>query len=201
MNTWNLKIEKCYEEVFYGRDEQRRKDIYLALIDVYTKDVLKKCLQIGVPHCVSHKYAPHWIALDPFDKRDCIDRREKLEETKLPDNEFDLIVCNAVLEHVEDPFGCARELYRICKPGGKIWCEVPFVQPYHPHKNWKLEDGLFYQTHDLKDDENHGGDYWRFTPQGMMQLMNKFSVIEILLINQGGIAYFGQKLKNEYIAR
>jgi SAM-dependent methyltransferase len=52
---------------------------------------------------------------------------------KLPfrDNIFDFVHSNAVLEHVKNPFECARELYRVLKPGGELFCAVPFLQPYH----------------------------------------------------------------------
>jgi SAM-dependent methyltransferase len=46
-------------------------------------------------------------------------------------NSFDGAVSLAVLEHVRDPFACARELLRVCKPGARIVCSVPFLQPVH----------------------------------------------------------------------
>jgi SAM-dependent methyltransferase len=52
---------------------------------------------------------------------------------KLPfaDASFDAVLSLAVLEHVRDPFACAREMLRVVKPGGKIMCAVPFLQPEH----------------------------------------------------------------------
>lgn len=56
---------------------------------------------------------------------------------KLPfkDNSFDGVLSIAVLEHVRDPFRCAREISRVLKPGGRLYCAIPFLQPYHgyPH--------------------------------------------------------------------
>jgi len=44
-------------------------------------------------------------------------------------------------------------------------------------------------------DEYHGGDYWRFTPQGVVELFppEKFKKLELLLISKGGIAFYGEK--------
>lgn len=51
------------------------------------------------------------------------------------DASFDLVLSLAVLEHVDDPFACAAELVRVVKPGGKIFCVVPFLQPEHGYPN------------------------------------------------------------------
>jgi SAM-dependent methyltransferase len=48
---------------------------------------------------------------------------------------FDAVLSLNVLEHVTDPFTCAAELVRVLKPGGKLYCCIPFLQPEHgyPH--------------------------------------------------------------------
>jgi len=51
------------------------------------------------------------------------------------DNSFDVVISIAVLELVKDPFVCAAELLRVLKPGGYLYCAVPFLQPYHAHPN------------------------------------------------------------------
>ena len=61
---------------------------------------------------------------------------------KLPflDNSVDGVISIAVLEHVRDPFACAREITRVLKPGGKLVCCVPFLQPEHgyPHHYFNM---------------------------------------------------------------
>ena len=44
---------------------------------------------------------------------------------------FDSIICNAVLEHVENPEDVMKEFRRVCKPGGFLYLSVPFMQPEH----------------------------------------------------------------------
>ncbi|MFL5754322.1 MAG: methyltransferase domain-containing protein [Bacteroidia bacterium] len=53
------------------------------------------------------------------------DVKMDLHHTPFPDNTFDVIFCNHVLEHVEDDAQCMRELYRIMKPGGWGIFQVP----------------------------------------------------------------------------
>lgn len=42
-----------------------------------------------------------------------------------PDNEFDVILCNHVLEHIPDDTKAMQELYRILKPGGMGIFQIP----------------------------------------------------------------------------
>lgn len=43
----------------------------------------------------------------------------------MPDESYDLIVCNHVLEHVDDFRKALKEMYRILRPGGSFVCSFP----------------------------------------------------------------------------
>jgi len=53
------------------------------------------------------------------------------EHLPFPDGIFDAVFSFAVLEHVASPFRCASEIMRVLKPGGLLYCQVPFLQPEH----------------------------------------------------------------------
>lgn len=53
------------------------------------------------------------------------------QELPFPDATFDMVFTLAVLEHVDDPFACAKEIIRVLKPGGKLFSGLPFMQPEH----------------------------------------------------------------------
>ena len=48
-----------------------------------------------------------------------------LHEIPLEDNQYEVIFCNHVMEHVKDDLQCMKELYRIMKPGGWGIMQVP----------------------------------------------------------------------------
>jgi SAM-dependent methyltransferase len=48
-----------------------------------------------------------------------------------PDETFDGVVVQAVLEHVLDPHQVVNEIWRVLRPGGLVYAETPFLQAVH----------------------------------------------------------------------
>ncbi|MEY2340568.1 class I SAM-dependent methyltransferase [Acidithiobacillus sp. IBUN Pt1247-S3] len=48
-------------------------------------------------------------------------------DTGLPSESFDYITLNHVIEHVHSPLDALKEVYRLLKPGGKIWIATPNI--------------------------------------------------------------------------
>jgi SAM-dependent methyltransferase len=53
-------------------------------------------------------------------------RHENVESLSFPDDSFDLVTSNDVLEHVNLPERAIAEVYRVLKPGGEFLISVPF---------------------------------------------------------------------------
>lgn len=72
------------------------------------------------------------VEITPYDNVDVLAVNQQLP---FADASFDLVISMDVLEHVTDPFACARELSRVMKPGGVLYVDVPFLQTEHgyPH--------------------------------------------------------------------
>ena len=69
-----------------------------------------------------------------------VDVVHNLDQTPWPmdDNRFDLVLCNHLIEHVDDFVATVKELHRILKPGGYLIIRTPhyshvdsFVDPTH----------------------------------------------------------------------
>lgn len=68
------------------------------------------------------------LEVDEFPNVDVLGVNQKLP---FQNGVFDAVLSLNVLEHVTDPFVCARELMRVLKPGGTLYCCIPFLQPEH----------------------------------------------------------------------
>jgi SAM-dependent methyltransferase len=106
----------------------------LGLIEKHTEGLILDC---GAGK--RNRYYDNVVNFEivPYDTTDV---RGVGEVLPFRDASFDAVISVAVLEHVKDPFRCARELMRVLKPGGDLYCCVPFLQPYHgyPHHYYNM---------------------------------------------------------------
>ncbi len=63
--------------------------------------------------------------------------REAIEESNIPNAEFDVVILAAVLEHLYDPDAVIDKIARVLKPGGLLYLDVP------------NETGLFFRVGNL----------------------------------------------------
>lgn len=82
------------------------------------------------------------------------------------DGSFDVVIAQAVLEHVVDPFRCVSEIHRVLRDEGLIYAETPFMQ------------------------QVHGGryDFMRFTHRGHRRLFRNFEEVKSGIIGGPGMA-------------
>jgi SAM-dependent methyltransferase len=69
--------------------------------------------------------------------------------------QFDVVICEQVLEHVVDPCTAVANLRRICAPGGRVIVSTPFLVKVHELPAYAMHD------------------YWRFTPRGLRMLLER----------------------------
>lgn len=78
-----------------------------------------------------------------------------LHAMPIEDETFDAILCTQVLEHLEWPRESIKEMYRVLKPGGKIYLTVPMAHEEHQTPY----DFFRYTSYGLESICKHAGFY------------------------------------------
>ena len=90
-----------------------------------------------------------------------------LEKERLPfvDESIDNILCFNILEHIFNYQFLASEIFRVLKPGGRVYGSAPFLNRFHPDPD----------------------DFFRFSPSALQRIFNRagFSKIKIVFIGYG----------------
>jgi trans-aconitate methyltransferase len=71
--------------------------------------------------------------------------------TSTPEEAYDVVICEQVLEHVPDLTAAVTNLMAMCRPGAWLYVSTPFLVKLHGHPD----------------------DYWRLTPSGMRVVLEK----------------------------
>lgn len=87
-----------------------------------------------------------------------------LEDINFPENSFDVITMNHVIEHVPDPFSTLKECKRVLKPGGKVVVITPNIKSLANNifgkdwRGWESPRHLFlFSSKSLKACAEHVG--------------------------------------------
>jgi uncharacterized protein YbaR (Trm112 family) len=99
-------------------------------------------------------YGPGVLNLDVFPSR-TVHALATSERLPIPSGRADGVILEAVLEHVRDADATLEEIRRVLAPGGRVFIDVPFLQPYHPSP----------------------GDYRRFTEQGLRTRLEQMGFV------------------------
>jgi SAM-dependent methyltransferase len=92
-------------------------------------------------------FAESYVGVDPVENPRA-ELRGSVEDLPVEDASFDLVLCNQVLEHCDDPPRAVSELRRVTTPGGRVLATTHGVMVYHPSPT----------------------DYWRWTHAGLEKL-------------------------------
>ena len=142
----------------------------------------KKILELGSGRLVRGKQ--YYSAIHLFDSSNTVLQSDVVEEfghkiidvTKMKYiEEFDIILCLNVLEHVYDYEKAIKNMHKALKKGGVLSVAVPAFYPLH--------------------DEPH--DYWRFTEHSLRKLLGDFSKIKLVYMGkrQYPLSYYVEAVK------
>jgi len=95
-------------------------------------------------------YAAAYVGVDPVVNPHA-DLQGSVEALPVEDGSFDVVLCNQVLEHCDNPMQAVAELRRVTAPGGRVLASTHGVMAYHPSPT----------------------DYWRWTHAGLEKLFSE----------------------------
>lgn len=77
-----------------------------------------------------------------------------------PENSFDAVVCETMLEHVLEPERVIAEMHRVLKPGGQCYVMMPFIYGFHAAPS----------------------DFQRYTHKGLLHRMRNFETVKLKVV-------------------
>ncbi|MFI5204541.1 MAG: class I SAM-dependent methyltransferase [Flavobacteriales bacterium] len=118
---------------------QRKRLLWLYLekeihITTSAKRILDFSPSPGLSQKLSKLLGPGYVPTDYGDAHS----KNRFDITQLPlkENEFDLVFCYHVLEHITDDKKAMSEILRVLKPGGLLIAQVPFKTGETLEENW-----------------------------------------------------------------
>lgn len=136
--TCNICLHEFKEFLPYGRpprasscplckSDERTRHLYFLLLPL-----LQGLSQKTVLHMAPEKQLKQILRASSLQYFDCdlhnASYIEDITQLSFPDNFFDMTICMHVFEHVLDDTKGMAELYRVLKPGGKLFTAVPLVE-------------------------------------------------------------------------
>ncbi|MFN3884811.1 MAG: methyltransferase domain-containing protein [Rhodocyclaceae bacterium] len=100
----------------------------------------KPVLEIGAG--VDRCCAPNLVKTDAYVYADDLDYVVDVHAMPFADESFDYVYSLAVFEHLHTPWQAAAEIYRVLKPGGRVYVLSAFNQHIHayPHHYFNMTD-------------------------------------------------------------
>lgn len=130
-----------------------------AFVGLSAKKFIKKFLKKGIilnlgsgPRILS----PQAINLDLF-RYAGVKIVADILQLPIGDNSIEAVICDTVIEHVEDPSLAVDEMRRVLVRGGLAYITFPFMYPFHASPN----------------------DFYRWTKVGFSKLLEGFEIMEL----------------------
>ncbi|MEA3254867.1 MAG: class I SAM-dependent methyltransferase [Candidatus Altiarchaeota archaeon] len=175
-----LKVLGFYEE--YTLREITNYLKHLSIYEVQSSGTIHDVLSL-LPNYVCSEY---FDDVKPGKIHPSGIRCEDLQNLHFPDNSFDLIITQDVLEHVADPEKAFKELYRVLKPNGHHIFTVPIHEGRNTTKRAWVGDGgvihLLPPVHHFDNLRPEGGLVFTDWGDDLIEYLNSFGFTTQIIV-------------------
>lgn len=123
---------------------ERHRLLWAGLEQYYKKGVLKiggRLLHMAPEPCIARRLQESYECISADMGAMNVQVRTDVTQLCFPDNCFDVVICNHVLEHVPEDAKALSEVYRVLKPGGWASLQVP-IAGEHTQEDLSICDPL-----------------------------------------------------------
>src|SRR3990172_6502497 len=133
-----LYNEEYFNEytVWYKKSRERDRKKRLKKLEQYSENKIENFLDLGcgeglmLLEALNRGWKVYGVDItdnrvDDAKSKYIVFYKTDLLDAKLPENYFDCVYCDSVLEHILNPMEYLREINRILKPGGVVYIGVP----------------------------------------------------------------------------
>ncbi len=120
------------------------------------------------------------------------------ENWLIADNTYDIIECKMVLEHLKNWPKAMEEIWRIAKPGAKIYIEVPFFPSFYSFTDPTHKSAFTYYTFDYFTPE-HSLNYYTKARFNIKKKYIRYSWNKLLNLIPAAIFNFIPRFYSRYL--
>jgi len=111
-------------------DRERHLRLFFDRLGLFEKlagaSILHMAPEAGLGTLLRQRKLSRYVKGDLFPADPSI-QKINIEQIDFPDETFEMVICNHVLEHVERPQVALAEIRRVLKPGGRFICQTPYA--------------------------------------------------------------------------
>ncbi|MCK5027388.1 MAG: class I SAM-dependent methyltransferase [Candidatus Pacebacteria bacterium] len=115
-------------------------------------------------------------------------QKEDISKFTFEDNMFDVVMCDAVIQHVPDVNSAMKEIYRVLKPGGIVFISTMNVLNFH--SLYKLYLRLCRKEYEYVNEKS-------YTPRELKKLFKTYN-FEVVAQDGFSVAYGIFRLKKDH---
>jgi hypothetical protein len=108
-------------------DSHPRQRLFWLWYQDNAHDIVEPILHFAPEKSIASRFKKIYTNYQTADLYANADLKINIEDINLPSDSVATVLCNHVLEHVDDR-KALKELYRIIKPSGRLVCSVPIIE-------------------------------------------------------------------------